>query len=180
MRAALLTAAPQATAQLPEISDQLGRLVLVQTAAAVAVIVVALLVIGVAIATLVALRRAIGIMRSVEKTVERLAPRAEPILDHAARIAEDASHISAGVRREFDDVQETVSRASERLRAAAAEAETRIREFSLVLQVVQEEAEEILLETAAAARGLHTTAAALRRVRGGRAARAARDAAADD
>ena len=159
MTAVWLPALPQAVNELPA---QLDRLVLVQTVMAGATVAVALMALAVALGALLAIRRVTRTIASMDRAIQRLSPRAEPILDKAAKIAGDLGEISGTIRRDFDDVHETIDRASKQLRAAAMAAEERVRDFGLVLQVVQEEAEELLLDTAATARGLHTTAAALR------------------
>jgi hypothetical protein len=59
---------------------------------------------------------------------------------------------------------DTVNDLNRSLRKASGAAEERVRDFAAVLDVVQEEAEQILLDSAATARGLHATAESLRGV----------------
>lgn len=105
-------------------------------------------------------RRLIG---TVEAQVRQLAPKAEPLLTAASKIADDATDVSGAVRGKMHEVLETVDELNRRLRELTTEAEDRVRRLGVVLDVVQDEAEEVLLDAAATARGLHTTAEALQR-----------------
>ena len=86
----------------------------------------------------------------------------QPILDRANRIAGDAADASASARKQVDEILATVQTLNERLRSAGESAEVRVRDFAAVLDAVQGEAESVLLDTAATARGVHVTAERLR------------------
>lgn len=159
MTALLAPALPQST---NELAAQIDRIVVVHTVTAAATVAIALMALAVAVGALLAIRRVIQTIASVDRAIQKLSPRAEPILDHAAKVAGDLGEISGTLRRDFEDVHEALERAGKQLRAAATAAEERVRELGIVLQVVQEEAEELLLDTAATARGMHATAEALR------------------
>jgi hypothetical protein len=79
-----------------------------------------------------------------------------------------------------NDVMDTVHDVNRSMRRAAEATEARVRDFAAVLQVVQEEAEQILLDTAATARGLHATAESLRNLPAASAAGAADEEPDDD
>lgn len=138
-----------------------------QVVTAVSIAVLAVMGVGVAIGGLVAVRAVLRLLRTVERTVEHVSPRAEPLIDKVGRIADDASEITRSLRTEVDDVRKTVVDVNRQLRAAAQAAETRARRFANVVDVVQEETEQLLLDATATARGIHATAEALRRRGGG-------------
>lgn len=146
----------------PELAERLDRIVVAQIVTAIATAVVALFALAVAImalATVLALRKA---LRAVERVADRTAARAEPIIDQAGKITRDLADMTATLRRDFDNVHEVVHDAGRQLRSAVEATDERIRRFGTVLRVVQEEMEEVLLDAASTARGLHTTAEALR------------------
>src|SRR5690606_27022256 len=108
------------------------------------------------------LRAFTRLLRTVDESVQRMAPHTDPILERAARIAEDAAAITYTVRKSVDSVEETVDQVNRHVREAADETESRVRRFGSVLRLAQAEAEGILIHAAAAVRGLHATADALR------------------
>ncbi|MBI4545908.1 MAG: hypothetical protein HY703_11980 [Gemmatimonadetes bacterium] len=132
---------------------------------ALAAATVALVALGFAVAGLLAFRSLARLMRSLNETVKRLGPRAEPLLENASRVASDASRISDSVRHEVVELLKTVEDINQQLRAAAEGAQERVQHFAAVLDVVQEEAEDLFLDAAAAARGLHASTRSLRRLR---------------
>ncbi len=101
-------------------------------------------------------------LQSLDKVVDELAPRAEPLIDGLTRVAVDSAAVTESVRRKVNDVLDTVEDVNGRLREATESAEQRVRQFGAVLDIVQSEAEDMLLEAASTARGVHTAARALR------------------
>jgi hypothetical protein len=79
-------------------------------------------------------------------------------------LATDARDVTDTVRRRVTDLMDTVADVNHSLRELTKSAELRVREFGAVVDVVKGEAEELLIEGAATARGIHTTVEALRRV----------------
>ncbi len=150
----------------PEVLERLDRLASAEWVTAIGTLVVAALLVGVAIGALLALRSLNHslnqMMRGIERTVARLEPRVEPLLDRAGKIAEDASHVSHSLRQEVARVQEMLADVNERLYEGLDEAEARVRRFGAVLRVVQREAEDLLLDAAATARGVHVATDRLR------------------
>lgn len=150
----------------PDVLERLDRLAAAEWVTAIGTLVMAALIVGVAVAALLVLRSlnhtVTQTMRGVERAVARLEPRVEPILDRAGKIAEDASHVSHSLRQEVARVQEMLADVSERLYEGLDEAEARVRRFGAVLRVVQREAEDLLLDAAAAARGVHVAVDRLR------------------
>jgi methyl-accepting chemotaxis protein len=148
----------------PAIAEQLQRLVTTQIVIATSLLVMGIAVIGVAIAALFAIRKQ---ARLVDRSIAQLKPRLDPILISVARIADDATDVSGALKYRVNDLLETVDDLNARLRVGVDSVEKRVRQLGTVVDVVQTEAEEILLDAASTARGVHTASQVLR---GGRAA----------
>ncbi len=145
-------------AQGAALQAQLDRIAWAQMVMAICMAVVTLALLGAVVA-------AFMLVRSVRRQVKALAPRAEPLLSAANKVAADATDLSGAVKERAEEVLKTVQDLNGRLRELATETEGRVREFGAVLDVVQDEAREILLDAASTARGVHTTAEALQSAR---------------
>lgn len=143
----------------PEWSVQLERIMWAQMIMAGVMVLCALAVLAAAIAVLLLVRRTAD---RLEETKNQLLPHVTPVLSRAATIADDLGHITAGFRDNADDVQETVQDLLDRTRGAVDSLEQRVQRFGRVLEVVQAQAEELLMDATATARGVHTAARALR------------------
>lgn len=143
----------------PELGSYLDRIMWAQITMAAVMVLCMLVVIAAGFAVLLFLRRA---MRKVEEAKDDLLPHVTPVLSRASTIADDVRHITAGVRDEAEGINETVHDLVDRTRSAVDSLEERLHRFGLVLEVVQEQAESLLMDAAATARGVHTTARALR------------------
>src|SRR5687767_1472254 len=146
----------------PALLAYLNRIAIAQTIMAVVAL---LMVLAAGVGLLVSfrtLKRLGRTLQSLDKVVDELAPRAEPLIDGVTRVAVDAAAVTEAVRRKVNDVLDTVEDVNGRLREATEAAEQRVRQFGAVLDVVQTEAEDMLLEAASTARGVHTAARALR------------------
>jgi hypothetical protein len=97
--------------------------------------------------------------------LQRLEAEARPVLDHARAIGGDARAISTTLRKDFDDFNQTIVAANQRLNHAAEAAEERIARFNALLEVMQQEAEDLFIGTASTVRGIRTGTAELRRFR---------------
>ncbi len=148
-------------AQDAALGAQLDRIAWSQIVMAVAMIVVTLTIVGVGTAALLLVRSLRKLISTVEAQAKAFAPKAEPLLSAAGKVASDATGMSGAVKERVEEVLQTVEELNGRLRTLAAEAETRVRDFGAVLDVVQAETRELLLDAAATARGVHTTAEAL-------------------
>jgi hypothetical protein len=135
----------------------------VDTLSGVAQIVIALALLllgGVLIASALAGRRAyLKALRQMEKLRVDL----DPLLKGANTVGENVARISATAREEAEKVQRALARAQSRAEAAAEAAEQRVGEFNALLDVVQEEAEELFIGTAATLRGARAGASAFKR-----------------
>jgi len=96
-----------------------------------------------------------------------------PLIERARGVMQNAEEISVTVRDDVERLSETVERFDAQLREISDITGTRVREFDALLGAVQEEAEDLFLTTASAARGLR---AGVRALRGHRARKARRDA----
>lgn len=154
------------------LADAMANVILAQVAAevawteivgALALALLALVALGAAVQGLLLLRSLRGTLRALDRTIVQLTPRTERVLHHAERVAEDASHVSAAARASIKRVNETVDSIDDRMREAIDTTEARVRRLGRVLDVVQGEVEETLLDAAATARGIQTTADRLQR-----------------
>jgi methyl-accepting chemotaxis protein len=132
------------------------------TAALVANIVltgVVVLLHGVLVLLLLQLR---GVERSVRTMVGRLESRVDPIIDRAKDVAANVDFITAALRTDVQRVSDSVRSISERLQSASDRMEVRVQEFNALMEVVQSEAEDIFIGSAATMRGVRAGARALR------------------
>jgi hypothetical protein len=146
----------------PALLEQLGRIATAQTVVMIVMVLLLLMAIGGALLSYNTMKQLGRTLDSMEKVIDELAPRAEPLIDGATRVAVDASAITESVRRKVGDALDTVEDVNGRLRAAIDVVEERLHRFGTVLEVVQTEAEEALLGAASTARGVSEAARALR------------------
>lgn len=151
----LMQTSPAATAELQQMSTALIVI-------SVGAVLFGLLCLGILIAGFRLMRSITGLIDKIEKQIDQLAPRAGPLVDRVTNLATDARDVTDTVRRRVTDLMDTVEHVNKSLRSASTAAELRVREFTAVLDVVKAETEEILMDTAATARGIHRTAEALR------------------
>jgi hypothetical protein len=103
-----------------------------------------------------------GIQRSAGDLLGRLEKRVDPVIDRAKDIAANVDFISAALRTDVQRVSESVRSLSDRLQGASDRMERRIQEFNALMEVVQSEAEDIFIGSAATVRGVRAGARALR------------------
>lgn len=108
-----------------------------------------------------------SLMRTVRTLQRDLTPRAQPLLDQATELAEKANRMADELHQDVDSVHDTVAEINRRVRHAADATEQRLRRLGAVLDIVQEEAQKLLVETTATARGAQAAARALREPRAG-------------
>lgn len=119
-----------------------------------------------AVALLTFLRRLDRHGRRLTDIARRLEEQSQPVFERAAGVADNVDAVSRSLRDEARHLTGSVRALSDRLRQASTHMETRIDEFNALLEVVQAEAEETFLKTAAAVRGVGAGARALERARG--------------
>jgi hypothetical protein len=103
-----------------------------------------------------------GIQKSVTALLGRLERKADPMLDRGRDVVANVEFITAAVRTDVQRVSDSVKSLSERLHQASDRMERRIDDFNALMEVVQGEAEDIFLGSAAAVRGVRAGARALR------------------
>lgn len=122
-----------------------------QIAAEVSTVVIAVILailLVVILLFLVQLKRLLG---SIQRNVQ-------PVTDRARVAAENVEYITALVRQDVQKVRASVSGLSKRLGEASERMEERVEEFNALMDVVQDEAESVLLDTAAIVRGVRAGA----------------------
>ena len=101
-------------------------------------------------------------LRKVHVTLKRssdhLQKRLDPILKRGLEVTANMEFISSAVRMDVQRVSESVRSLSARLQGASDRMEERIQEFNALLEVVQAEAEDVFIGSAAAARGVRAGA----------------------
>jgi len=129
------------------------------TAAASALMTVALLVLAVALVP-----AAWNFRKSYAKVsalLDKVYGDVNPLMRSASAIADNVNYITTSVRADVQQVNATIAAANQRLQQAVALTEQRLNEFNALLEVVQHEAEEAFVATASTVRGVRTGAAAL-------------------
>lgn len=155
-----LTAASLALAQVVEAQTGLERWVEILTALATIVIALALIAIFAALIPIALSAR--KIQGRVSRLLARLEEQSEPILAHARSIADNADYVSTAVRGDVERLKQAIDGAQARLARATEAVEARISRFNSLLEVVQDEAEELFIDTASTVRGVRAGARALR------------------
>lgn len=140
--------------------DSLERWVAILSGIALIVIAVALIAIFLAIIPLALnARRA---QRRVGSLMDALQEQARPVIEHARSVADNVDFVSTAVRSDVERLRRTIDAAQARLERAAGGAEDRIARFNSLLDVVQEEAESLFIDTASTVRGVQAGARKLR------------------
>lgn len=101
------------------------------------------------------------LLLQIRKLLAGMQNQLQPVADRARAAAENVEYISAVVRTDIQKVSQSVTKITSRLNEASDHMEDRIAEFNALMQVVQGEAEDIFLDTAAAAHGVRAGARTL-------------------
>lgn len=131
----------------------------VDVAADIATIVIALAIIVIGVVAVYAALKVRGMIRRIRGDFD-------PAIRILTAASEQAKAISGTLRKNVDELSGTVSQTSDKVRRATAAAEARLTELNALLGVVQREAEDIFVRTASAVRGVQAGAGALRALRG--------------
>ncbi len=123
----------------------------IQVAAEVSTVVIA-------VVSVLLLLVALALVLQVKKFLTSLQQHVQPVTDRARVAAENVEYISAVVREDVQTVRTSVSGLSDRLKKASDRMEERVEEFNALMDVVQDEAESVLLDTAAVVRGVRAGA----------------------
>ncbi|HEX2092232.1 MAG TPA: hypothetical protein VHG28_07505 [Longimicrobiaceae bacterium] len=131
----------------------------------IASIVIALALIAIAIPVVPAAWNSRKVYAKINQVIERLREDVNPVVRHAASVADNVDYISASLRADIQTLNQTIASANQRVNRVAALAEERVNELNALLEVVQEEAESLFIDTASTVRGVRTGAEAFRRFR---------------
>lgn len=138
---------------------EVHRLGTIQVVVAILIGVLALAALGVAAGALIAVRK---LSSAVIRNMNQITPKLSPLLASVTRIAGDAEEVADSAKARVGDLLETVDDVNARLRSVTDAVEERVRQFGTVIDVVQSETENILLDAASTARGVHSAAEMLR------------------
>jgi uncharacterized protein YoxC len=97
--------------------------------------------------------------RKTRELLDKVYADINPLTRHAASIADNVDYVTTSIRNDMQQVNATIASANRRLNQAVLLTETRLNEFNALLQVVQQEAEQTFVSTAAVVRGVRTGAA---------------------
>jgi hypothetical protein len=132
----------------------------------------------IALALLAAVLILLGIALQVRKLVRRVGPvldhartYVDPVLGNVRDVSENVNYMSAAIREDVKQITELMDTSRRRLNRAADGAEQRIRDFNALLGVMQEEAEQVFIDTAATVRGVQAGSESYRAFRGRRSVR---------
>lgn len=145
--------------QSDAIANQLDRIGDIQMVMAIATSILALFALAIAAAALFGVLKLRKIM---ERGLENLPARTDPMLAAATRVAENAREVSDTVKVRVKDMLDNLDDINARLKNGADAVEDRVKRFGVVIDVVQSEAEDLLLDAASTARGVHTASEQLR------------------
>lgn len=129
----------------------------------IASIVIAVALIAIAIPLIPAAWNSRKFYAKLNQVVERIRDDVNPIVRHAAAVADNVDYISTSIRADVQLLHQTVASANQRVNRVAALAEQRVNELNALLEVVQEEAEGLFVDTASTVRGVRVGADTFRR-----------------
>ncbi len=86
-----------------------------------------------------------------------------PVAERGRGIAENVEVITRTIRGDVDKLTESVTALTDRLKLASERMEERIEDFNALMEVVQEEAEDVFIDTAATVRGVRAGARSIAR-----------------
>jgi hypothetical protein len=84
-----------------------------------------------------------------------------PVTERTRGIAENVEHITRSLRDDVSRVNDSVHALTDRLNFASERMEERIEDFNALMEVVQEEAEDVFIDTASTMRGVRAGARSL-------------------
>lgn len=151
--------------QTDAIASQLDRIGDIQMVMAIATSILALFALAIAAAALLVVWK---LKKAMSRGLDALPAKTDPLIAAVTRVAENARDVSDTAKVRVRDILTTLEDISDRLKAGADSVEDRVKRFGTVVDVVQAEAEEILLDAASTARGVHTAAEVLRDKKAGR------------
>jgi uncharacterized protein YoxC len=143
-------------------------------AADISIVIVAAAVVVLAIVLILVLARLSKVLVEIRNGVRT---NLGPVAERSRGIAENVEAITRTVRGDVDKLTGSVTALTDRLKQASERMEERIEDFNALMEVVQEEAEDVFIDTAATVRGVRAGARSITR---GRRAPGADDASAGE
>jgi len=131
----------------------------------ISTIVIALALIAMAITVVPAAWYSRKVYGKVNDMVNRVREDFNPVMRHVSAVADNVDYVTTSLRNDVEHLNATVASANQRVNRVAAMAEQRVAELNALLQVVQEEAENLFIDTASTVRGVRVGADAFRRFR---------------
>lgn len=145
--------------QTDAIANQLDRIGDIQMVMAIATSILALFALAIAGAALLVVLK---LKKAMSRGIDNLPAKTDPLIAAVTRVAENAREISDTAKVRVRDVLDNLEDISARLKTGADSVEDRVRRFGVVVDVVQAEAEQLMLDAASTARGVQTAAEVLR------------------
>jgi hypothetical protein len=128
---------------------------------------VAVLVMGASVVVLAIVH--VWLHRGIRRTVEEIRTHARqtfaPVSERARSISDNVEFITDALRTDVRHLNDSVRALTERLHQASNRMEERIEDFNALMEVVQSEAEDIFIDTAATVRGVRESAKSIGRPR---------------
>lgn len=131
------------------------------TAAAVSLVVVGVFFLLLVPLLLLILLQVRKVNRTVKELGEKGLRRADPLLERGKGIADNLEFVSMAVRTDVEKLTTSVKTLARRLEHASDRMEQRVAEFNALMEVVQSEAEDLFVGTAATVRGVRAGARSL-------------------
>ena len=92
--------------------------------------------------------------KKVSDLLDKVYADINPITKHLSAVSDNLDYITTSIRVDIQTVNQTVAAANERVHRALEVSERRVKELNALLEVVQEEAENTFVSTAATLRGV--------------------------
>jgi methyl-accepting chemotaxis protein len=123
-------------------------------ASEIATVVLGLLALVAVIALVVLLLQIRSAAFALRDAARKIEDKADPVLERTRAIAQHVEFISGTVRKDVERLNASVKALSDRLQQASDHMEDRIEEFNALMELVQNEAEDVFIDTASTVRGL--------------------------
>jgi len=124
-------------------------------AADVSIIIVAVTVVVLAVVFTIVLARLSKVLVEIRGGVRN---NLGPVSERARGIAENVEFITKTIRTDVEKLNGSVTAVTDKLKLASERMEERIEDFNALMEVVQEEAEDVFIDTAATVRGVRAGA----------------------
>ncbi|MEQ1856633.1 MAG: hypothetical protein ABL963_09185 [Longimicrobiales bacterium] len=120
-------------------------------AADISIVIVAVAVVVLAIVLTLVLVRVSKVLVEIRNGVRT---NLGPVAERSRGIAENVEFITRSIRTDVEKLNGSVTAVTDKLKLASERMEERIEDFNALMEVVQEEAEDVFIDTAATVRGV--------------------------